>query len=419
MNEPFLKIKALLVRQPLGEFFLCKIKAEDLLKVTFSSEFRLKEDELEETLFIGNQRQIKIPKSKQIGTYIDSVESAFPNSIILAANYNNEGEEVTDENIKWTFIKLNDDLYEINVPTHQKVISIIDGQHRLEGFRYIENTDRLETELVCSLYFGLPNSYQAYLFANINGTQTPVNKNLTYNLYGFNLEKEDSYSWSPEKLSVFITRKINFNKESPFYKRIKISPNVDDKNINESTDWLVSTATMVEGIVSLISKRPKRDQDALAKLPLKHRKRSTLNIFEDESPLRRFYLAQEDTVIEKTVENFFNSADKILFSRASTKSFIFKNIGFKALFTLLFQVLSQQLKNNEINVSEAYFEKMFKIIEPIDFSQDFFRVSSYVGKARMENIMLIVLKLRNIKDIRKAEDMIQYENILKAAYKYK
>lgn len=413
MNQTFLKIKAFLVKQPLGDFFICKIKAEDLLKVTFSSVFRIREYEIEEPSFSGNQRQMNILKSKQIGTYIDSVESAFPNSIILAANYNNEGEEIFDEDIKWTVKSLSDDLYEITVPTHNKVVSIIDGQHRIDGFRYIENTDRLETELVCSLYFGLPSSYQAYLFASINSTQTPVNKNLTYNLFGFNLEQENSYSWSPEKLSVYITRKLNFNKNSAFYKRIKISPNIDEKNFTEIKDWLVSTATMVEGIVALISKKPRRDQDLLAKLKLIDRKRIHLDDIEDDSPLRNFYIAQDDIVIEKAVENFFTSANNFLFARASDKSFIVKNVGFKALFTLLHINLAQQIKSDEIDISQNYFDAKFKILEHIDFSDDFFRISSYVGKSRMENILLIALGLKKLEDIRKDEDLVEYKRLIK------
>ncbi|MBB2147368.1 DGQHR domain-containing protein [Pedobacter gandavensis] len=412
--EHFLKVKAILVTQPLGDFFICKVKAEDLLKITFSSEFRIKEEYEEKTTFIGNQRAIKLPKSKSIGTFIDSVESTFPNSIILAANYDSEGREIEDEALRWSFERESENIYAITIPTHQKIASIIDGQHRLDGFRYIENMDRLDMELVCSIYFDLPVSYQAYIFANINSNQSPVSKNLTYNLYGFNLDVEERTSWSPEKLSVYITRSLNFNRGTLFYKKIKITPKIDNEIVNiSSSSWEVSTSTMVEGIVSLISIQPKRDQDILAKVDVKIRNRELLNKIKDNSPLRLFYLNNNDIVVEKTVENFFKSVNTVLFSIATENSFIYKNIGFKALFIVLLNELQNQVKDGEINIKEEYFDSLLQKLIHIDFSDPYFRVSSYVGKSRMANIMLMALSLKNIDEIKKSEDQDEYQRLLK------
>lgn len=412
MNTPYLTVKAFLVKQPLGDFFVCKIKAEDLLKTTFSSEFRIKEESENKIEFTGNQRSIKIPKSKSIAVYIDSVESAFPNSIILAANYNEDGEEIVDDLIKWEVERLEDDIYNIIIPTHQKVSSIIDGQHRLDGFRYIKNMDRLNTELVCSVYFGLPLSYQAYLFANINGTQTPVTKNLTYNLYGFNLEEEERYAWSPEKLAVYITRNFNFERDSIFYRKIKISPIIDAKTIIPSSDWSVSTATMVEGIVSLFSKKPKRDQDILASHNLKVRTRDLLSDIDDSSPLRSFYLSNNDVVIEKTVSNFFNAVDKTLFTNRNEESFIIRNVGFKALFEVLYKNLQSQIKSEELDVTENYFINLLMKVKSIDFSNKYFRISSYVGKSRIANTLLIGTSLMHEDELKSDADRSIIANIL-------
>jgi len=410
--EPFLKVTAILVKQPLGDFFICKIKAEDLLKITFSSEFRIKEEENDHIEFVGNQRKIKTPKSKSIGIYIDSIESAFPNSIILAANFDEEGREINDDGLKWEIQKVSDDVFDIIIPTHQKVTSIIDGQHRLDGFRYINNMDRLNTELVCSVYFGLPISYQAYLFANINGTQTPVTKNMTYNLYGFNLQKEKKESWSPEKLSVFITRTLNFTKNSIFYKRIKISPTIDNELLNPTHNWFVSTATMVEGIVALFSKNPKRDQDYLAAKELQFRDRYLLKNILDSSPLRSFYLSGDDIVIEKCIENFFNTVDRLIFSEQGNDSFIFKNIGFKALLNVLNKDLTNQLKNKEIDITENYYTALLQKIKGIDFADDYFRIASYVGKSRIENVILFGLGLISIDQVKNESDRNSIYRIL-------
>jgi hypothetical protein len=41
-------------------------------------------------------------------------------------------------------------------------------------------------QLICSIFFELPKPYQAQLFATINSTQKPVDKSLTYELFGYN-----------------------------------------------------------------------------------------------------------------------------------------------------------------------------------------------------------------------------------------
>jgi hypothetical protein len=68
--------------------------------------------------------------------------------------------------------------------------SIIDCQHRMKGFEYIENESRLEMDLLCSVFFDLPNPYQAYLFATINGNQKRVDKSLALEQFGYYIENE-------------------------------------------------------------------------------------------------------------------------------------------------------------------------------------------------------------------------------------
>src|SRR5690606_19054201 len=138
--------------------------------------------------------------------------------------------------------------------------------------------------LLCSIYLDLPKAYQAQIFAVINSTQRAVNKSLTYELYGYNIDEESSSIWSPDKLAVYISRNLNIDPESPFQSRIRISPIVGD-DLKESLvakNWKVSTAVVVEGIIRLISTNPRRDSNDLFKSSESNRS----NLIKDSSPLR-------------------------------------------------------------------------------------------------------------------------------------
>lgn len=190
----------------------------------------------------GNQRKRDPNRLKEITRYIDSVEMAFPNSIILGANYTEEGnvlepseeeDESKTDNIRWSVEQIAENLYRIIVPTNYKLASIVDGQHRLLAFKEAKE-ERQIIDLPCAVFFDLPNSYQAFLFATINGNQKSVNRSLALEQFGFNVEEEPEKSWTPEKLAVYLSRKLNMKPESSFYRRIKIAPR-DPKGLFTNT----------------------------------------------------------------------------------------------------------------------------------------------------------------------------------------
>jgi DNA phosphorothioation-associated DGQHR protein 1 len=261
----FLEIIAIRVIQPLGEFYITKFKAKDLLAISFSEELSYID---ENGTLKGTQRKKDHKRLQEIAKYIDSVEMSFSNSIILGANYENrEGQVVEDDSITWKLQQIDESIFKILIPTNAKLAAIIDGQHRLKAFDYIENKERLELEIPCSVFFDLPNSYQAFLFATINGNQKKVDRSLALEQFGFNVEEEPHYSWTPEKLAVFFSRRLNLSKDmSPFHHHIKVAPRGEEilfQNTNEK-DWYVSTSTIVDGILMLISSNPKRDRVDMA-----------------------------------------------------------------------------------------------------------------------------------------------------------
>lgn len=401
------KIRAIRVKQPFGKFFVISIKANDLLELSFSDALRYDENQV----LRGSQRELDEKRRvKEITDYINSEDLAFPNSIIIAANYNEKGFIEENENIRWKFHSIDDNLFEIEIPSTKKLAAIIDGQHRLNGFRNANSERKNETELLVSVYFDLPAPYQAYLFASINYNQKPVNKSLALEQFGYLTELTPVDSWSPELLSVFLTRKLNLDNESSFYNHIRVAPQNDEFLLEISPkeqDWLVSTATVVDGILKLITSNPKRDSNKLNSFQVKERKREILEI--DNTPLRKFYLENNDLFIYKTVVNYFNAVNKDMFLNVPNNSFIKKTIGIQALFFILKTILSKKLETDK-NISEEYFKEIVRHFKNIDFSDNFFTASG-IGKSRIQNVILILLNYKQFDEIRKKEEIPDYKRI--------
>lgn len=382
-------LQAIKVSQPLGDFFIAKIKAIDLLRISTSSVARYDKD----GVLRGNQRPLDPPRLKLIANFIKSKEMSFPTSILIAANINQEGNIIEEPTSRWTVTETTiRDVYTIEVPNGVTCL-IIDGQHRLNAFNNVENEFQ-DIELVCSIFIDLPNPYQAYLFATINGNQKRVDKSLALELFGYDVEDKPANTWSPEKLAVYLTRKFNFKEDSPLYQRIKLAPLFT--NIQYSIDrskWLLSTAAMVEGIMLLISSNPQMDRDFLAMkhsfLP-KTNNRSDLKKLRDDkkkdkSVLRSLYLENRDDEIYDIVFRYFQAVNEILWTKPNKDSVIFKTIGISVLFELLKSIIEQK------GIQDSY-KSYIQSISDIDYTSNYFSLSG-IGKTRLRRILKFKLGL--------------------------
>lgn len=373
-----MELSAIKVTQPLGEFYITKIKARDLLRISTSSVLRYDKD----GYLKGNQRELKPDRLKLIANFIQSEEMCFPTSIIVAANVNDSGLIEEDEK-RWRIIHRENDNYVLFTPKENIVSSlIIDGQHRLNAFSCAPD-DCGDIELVCSVFFDLPSPYQAYLFATINGNQKRVDKSLSLELFGYSVEDEPQNTWSPEKLAVYFTRKFNFTKDSPLYQRIKLAPlysEIEDKI--DKSKWLLSTAAMVDGILKLISSNPQLDRDMLAMKKdsfLSDKTRKILAQNKDNTVLRNQYINCKDEEIFNVLSSFFESVKSILWDNASPRSVITKTIGISVLFDILREILRK-------DVSARQFENYIPKIKDVDYSSNYFQFSGK-GKTRLRRVL--------------------------------
>lgn len=147
MTNYFVEVPVIKVEQPLSTFYCASLKVRDLLAISFSDKMtaRINEDNGSfELNFQGTQRELSEKRLKEISNYINRVDTSFPNSIILAANFTEDGHIVdaySDEydnsytkfEERWKITEKNGHLY-LQIPTAKKLAAIIDGQHRLFAF---------------------------------------------------------------------------------------------------------------------------------------------------------------------------------------------------------------------------------------------------------------------------------------------
>ncbi|MBK7040303.1 MAG: hypothetical protein IPH46_07495 [Bacteroidetes bacterium] len=239
-----------------------------------------------------------------------------------------------------------------------------------------------------------------------------VDRSLALDQFGYNVDDEPEKAWTPEKFAVFLSRKLNIEKEvSPLYQHIKVTPLNAEVLFTEGllNDWVVSTATIVDGICTLISSNPTRDRTLMQqrKSFLLGRSRDMLKDVKDSSPLRSLFLNYKDQEIYDILIKYFDAVKNVFWIVAKDKSYITKTVGMQACFDVLKQILLKQ-------VSSKYPSINFKqILEPaghVDFSDKFFQASG-IGRSRIKNSVLISLNYISIDKI-KPRDIPYYENVL-------
>ena len=389
-DAPLPSIPAIRVSQPIGDFFLCSITAEVLLRISFSIPATIKRREGVFAGILGNQRKLSEARSKQIGAYIDEDDSTFPNTIILSANYRANGDYEEDEELRWRVTTLEDGCSLLFIPSYNKLASIIDGQHRLEGFRASTRAGRLSMGLPCAVFINLPRPYQAKTFATININQKRVDKSLAYELFGYDLNESDSSKWPPDMLGVYLSRVLESEQTSPFKGHVKTALLEADEGEAPTSDdlpeWKVSVACLVEGVIKLISQSPAADRSAIAGGKASNRSQ----LPGDNAPLRELYKGGKDKALLTIVSDYFSVVRDLLWKGQPPKSFIIRTVGILALFDLLRDaLLVGRVTQDDIRGTA---ESLLIGAKGIDFSDDFFHASG-AGRVRIRNVLSYVVGL--------------------------
>lgn len=366
---PYEKSHCIEVSQPIGPFYVCKVKATKLVNLVFSMAAYSQNGKLS-----GVQRKLKDDRIKEIGLYCKATNATFPNSIILSANYNENGEYVNDKSIRWY---ISED--QLIIPEKLKLASIIDGQHRIEGLREaIKSEDFEDFDILCSVYFDMPFSQQAEVFTSINFNQKKVDKSVAYELFGYDLDNTDKQFWSPDTLAVYFARVLNNDPTSPLKGRIHTAIDGNTKN----KDWFVSTACIVESIALLISTDPTKDRYTIHQSGFLNKGRRRLKGVKSDSPLRELYIESRD-------KDIFEIINMFLLKIASLGWFedrdlvTTKTIGFLAMFEVLRDILKGKQEKTLLKEDLAFLDNVdSKLLNKSQYS------FSGIGKAQVKRLLL-------------------------------
>lgn len=392
------RVPAIKVEQPLGDFYVVALSAEFLLQTCYTIKAEILEDSDEDegvsylgsivNKLKGNQRIRSTKRLKEIKNYTETVDASFPNSIILGANYFEDGTLVTDPELRWNIVETEIEdgrkLYELVVPTNTALASIIDGQHRVFGFTESNAKDMM---LPCSVYTDLPLPYHARIFSNININQKRVDKNLAYNLFQFDMEQGEAKTWSPETLAVYFTRVLAKEEQSPFYGKIKLGL------INSTSETSISMASVIDGILSLITNNPKLDREEMHKVPLKERERNLITTNIAHGPLRKLFIDNKDKTLFDIIQSYFNALKNTLWSYPVFQ----KTLGVHASFDFLRAIIASGVEINDLN--QKYFESLLVQAKEVDFDDSFYGIQTKL-RSRLRNTLLIACKLELLDNLK-------------------
>jgi DGQHR domain-containing protein len=322
-----IKIKVIKVKQPIGTFYVSTIAANVLVNMA-TSDLRRMSDSNDH--YLGIQRPLNNLRIKQIKEYISTFDASFPNSIIV------------DVKSDYIHFESDDTLVIDNTPD---TFIIIDGQHRLAGFRdnSVDNFD-----LIITIFIDLEKEQQANLFKIINSEHRKVSPSLSTDLEEYGTLR------TPRKVAHILAKIFNSDKNSPWYKKIKMLGYSDDL----SSYGIISQSTFVRPIIDLIYNDNDYNQ---IREELNFKSNNDLDLLfevdrykKDKYPLWNFYATDNEKALYKVLLNYFGAVEKTFPKQWGNKDYILtKSVGYYAIMNL-FRDLSV-IGINEGNLSLNFF----------------------------------------------------------------
>ena len=355
-----LKLNAFKISQQIGDFFVAKIEAKDLVTVSYSDIRSLDDGEILGA-YLGIQRPLNKKRANEIKDYVNNMDATFPSSVILSLE---SGDIHWNERSSILTIYYEDE----NTPA-----KILDGQHRIAGFMDVETKkpiheqcyferdgEELPFELIITVFVGLDLTEQATVFSVVNLKQTKVSKSLVYDLEAY------SSSRSPYKTAHDIVVALDSHSKSPFYQKIK------RLGLKEGDGEILTQAALVEEIIELISKNPMQDRDYFLRKSKQSfsfkREGIDRSDYADGIIFRNLFIDEKDGEILKVILSFFlEIKNKFENSWANNQSILNKTVGVKALFRVLREICkSEWLIDSNIKLDSDYFKGKLSSVEISD-----------------------------------------------------
>jgi len=332
-----MKVLALRVRQPLGEFFVSALPASTIVGRVNNRPRSSNVERSEDIQRIFSEKRVN-----EIADFSRDPQATFPTPIILALN----SRVVFEVGLQSQNILENSTphLTCFEIPDNGLIGDVLDGQHRVLGLE--RSSNRGDFDLPVVFMFDLSLDDKAFVFSIINSKQTPVSGSLIYDL--FDLSK----SPSPQKTCHYIAQSLNSTPGSPFFGRLKMLGRREDHH-GEDRRVRLSQGSFAARLQELISKDPMEDA-RLFKIGEKP---------EDDArcPLRKYFIIGDDQSLLKITRNFFTAAAKTFKTEWEDEEGQFvirKTVGYTALIIVLRHILDEAFRQK--NLTEAFFEMQFE-----------------------------------------------------------
>lgn len=338
-----LKINAIEVIQPIGKFYICKMKSTEVYKLAKVDSIRISKDE--DNLYKGVQRKLNSRKVEKIKSYLHSKDATFPNSIIL----NLKDEYFVDYSNGFLEIKESEDAF-----------TIIDGQHRIEGLKESKINN---FEIVLSIFIGLDTKDQSRVFVTINSEQTKVDPSLS--LY----QELNDDLYTPRKFVVKLAEVFNIDEDSPWKNKLKLVGYKDEL----SEEGILTLKAFVTPLLDLIY--DDNQFNDLRNLIINGNNNYN-NI--KKNLLWEIYYERKEDVFYKMLLNFFKAIKELFPSEwGKNDSLLNKTTGYNAMMILFNDALKIGLKNNDL--SYDFFLSYLRPIKKLDgkINRNNFSTSGY------------------------------------------
>jgi DGQHR domain-containing protein len=319
-----IKLDTIKASQPIGLIYVTKISPELLLKMSTVDRRRIADDDE----VLGIQRELRYPKVAQIKSYLSSIDATFPNSIIV----NTTSEYFLNENESSIELKIDESTF-----------TIIDGQHRVEGFR---DNPQKNFELIVAIFKDLRKEQQAEVFSTINSQQTKVDPS-----HNLNLEL-DSKVFTPIKMMIQIAQSFNFDKDSPWSNNIRL--------LGSGSKGILSLSAFVKPLLDLTY--PDKDYYKI-KNELTKNEKEFPNFVDFSYNANRylfweFYTKKDQNSIFKILFNYFKSLAIILNKDWLNKSSLLnKTTGYNAMIKLFKDLFLEGYETGDLSY-EFFFNKL-------------------------------------------------------------
>ena len=343
------------VSQPIGDFYVGKMTAKDLVDISWFDVRRLVGDS-EFDQYLGIQRRLSTERVREIAKYVTLSDATFPTGVILAVEGRcAELQEVDLEESTQAFYRMKlrnqpGDLNDDQTVLFRGIARVLDGQHRIAGLK--ESTLNLsDFEINVSIFVDADIADQASIFATVNLAQTKVNRSLVYDLLSYSTAR------SPERTCHTITITLDRVENSPLYGRIKRLGVSTDGRFGE----VLTQATVVRAILPYITSDVLRDRDVGKRVG---RWRREEGYDREKLMFREWFVAERDEEIAKQIMHYFEAVRRrwpSAWDNVDKGNMLPRTNGFRAFMSFLRPAYNVLRKEEFVKMSR--FLELFELVE--------------------------------------------------------